>query len=210
MLALAALALGGLVVVKPAVDHWGELYHARPFAARTTTETVLKQRAGQSTQRTITSKQASGWSAEGVLGKGGLLMLRLGIVALVAFLLAAVVHRVVLGNYTLGAARPPRWARSTAPESSFNGNFEPAEASGAAALPIQNGTTADPTEAGLASVFAKFVTSRREELGLSQRELAKRAGISHTVISRIENEQHMPAPKTMERLADALSDAQGA
>ena len=48
------------------------------------------------------------------------------------------------------------------------------------------------------------MATRREALGLSQRELAKRAGISHTVISRIEGGEHSPSPKTLERLAEAL------
>jgi transcriptional regulator with XRE-family HTH domain len=52
--------------------------------------------------------------------------------------------------------------------------------------------------------LATLVASRREALGLSQRELARRAGISHTVVSRIESEQHAPSAKTVERLADAL------
>ena len=56
----------------------------------------------------------------------------------------------------------------------------------------------------LAPGIAKLVAGRREALGLSQRELAKRAGISHTVISRIEGGEHSPSPKTLERLAEAL------
>jgi ribosome-binding protein aMBF1 (putative translation factor) len=62
----------------------------------------------------------------------------------------------------------------------------------------------DPGPTSLAPPIAKLVASRREELGLSQRELAKRAGISHTVVSRIEQGEHTPSRKTLERLADAL------
>jgi DNA-binding XRE family transcriptional regulator len=52
--------------------------------------------------------------------------------------------------------------------------------------------------------IAHVVASRRRELGLSQRELAERAGTSHTVIGRIESGRHAPNIRTFERLADAL------
>jgi ribosome-binding protein aMBF1 (putative translation factor) len=63
---------------------------------------------------------------------------------------------------------------------------------------------AEGTGAELASSIGKFVSWRREELGLSQRELAKRAGISHTVVSRLESGQQVPSAKTLERLAEAF------
>ena len=71
----------------------------------------------------------------------------------------------------------------------------------------QNGaeTPPEPAGANFGPAIAKLVASRREAMGLSQRELGKRAGISHTVISRIEGGEHSPSPKTLERLADALS-----
>jgi len=71
------------------------------------------------------------------------------------------------------------------------------QANGRAAAQEVNG-------AELASSIGKFVAWRREDLGLSQRELAKRAGISHTVISRLESGQQVPSPKTLERLAEAF------
>jgi transcriptional regulator with XRE-family HTH domain len=46
--------------------------------------------------------------------------------------------------------------------------------------------------------------ARRENLGLSQRELAQRADISHSVISRIEKGRHGASLNTLERLAEAL------
>ena len=70
--------------------------------------------------------------------------------------------------------------------------------------PTANGQQQDLAGAGLGPGIAKLITARREALGLSQRELAKRAGISHTVISRIEGGEHSPSPKTLELLADAL------
>ena len=38
-------------------------------------------------------------------------------------------------------------------------------------------------------------------------ELAKRAGVSHTVVSRIEQGEQTPSRRTLERLADALRAA---
>jgi HTH-type transcriptional regulator/antitoxin HipB len=64
--------------------------------------------------------------------------------------------------------------------------------------------TAESNGADLASSIGKFVAWRREELGLSQRELGKRAGVSHTVISRLESGQQVPSPRTLERLAEAF------
>ena len=52
--------------------------------------------------------------------------------------------------------------------------------------------------------FGERIAQERVRRSLSQRELAKRAGISHTVISRIEGGEHSASPKTLERLADAL------
>ncbi len=49
------------------------------------------------------------------------------------------------------------------------------------------------------------MTTRREELRLSQRELATRAGISHSVISRIESGENAASLKTLERIAAALN-----
>ena len=56
----------------------------------------------------------------------------------------------------------------------------------------------------MAWAIATLVASRREALGLSQRELAKRAGICHTVISRIESGRHKTSVETLQRLAHAL------
>jgi transcriptional regulator with XRE-family HTH domain len=45
---------------------------------------------------------------------------------------------------------------------------------------------------------------RRGELGLTQEQLAKRMGTSHSAISRIESGQHRTSVATLERLAQAL------
>jgi DNA-binding XRE family transcriptional regulator len=192
ILAVAVLALGGLVVLKPALDDWDGLYRADPFGLATTTKT-FKQRGDRVTSIKTTKLRAS--AAERVLGRGGLLAGRLSLVALTAFLLAAVLHSALLADYRLRRWRPG--ARSEAAP-------EPASASkGEAGFPTV-ADIAEPSATSLAPPIAKLVTSRREALGLSQRELAKRAGISHTVVSRIEQGEHTPSRKTLERLANAL------
>lgn len=52
--------------------------------------------------------------------------------------------------------------------------------------------------------IARFMIMRRAELGLTQEELAKRMGTSHSAISRIESGQHRTSVATLERLAGAL------
>jgi ribosome-binding protein aMBF1 (putative translation factor) len=52
--------------------------------------------------------------------------------------------------------------------------------------------------------IARFVITRRAELGLTQEQLAERMGTSHSAISRIESGQHRTSVATLERLAHAL------
>ncbi len=52
--------------------------------------------------------------------------------------------------------------------------------------------------------LARIVMRRRSQLGLSQAELAKRMGTSHSAISRIESGQHPTTVQTLRRLAEAL------
>lgn len=52
--------------------------------------------------------------------------------------------------------------------------------------------------------IARFVITRRAELGLTQEQLAERMGTSHSAISRIETGQHRTSVATLERLAQAL------
>jgi DNA-binding XRE family transcriptional regulator len=198
-MAVAILVLGGLVVVKPAVDHWDDLYRGDPFEAGTTTQIVQKT-SGKKVDRTRTTvTEDSSSFPERLLGGSGVLLIRLALVALAAYLAAALLQRAILGEYGLRRSETPR-PRRVAAES--NGTLAP-EPAGGERRPA-NGAE-DSAGGTLAPGIAKLVAARRETLGLSQRELAKRAGISHTVISRIEGGEHSPSPKTLERLADALS-----
>lgn len=47
--------------------------------------------------------------------------------------------------------------------------------------------------------------SLREKMGLSQRELAKRAGVTNTTISLIEQEAHAPSLASLHRILSAVS-----
>jgi transcriptional regulator with XRE-family HTH domain len=56
----------------------------------------------------------------------------------------------------------------------------------------------------LLEAVCKSVHERREQLGISQEELAHRAGLHRTYISDIERGARNPSLKTLSRLADAL------
>jgi DNA-binding XRE family transcriptional regulator len=250
LLALAVLAFGGLIVLKPAVDHWDDVYRADPFGGGATTRTIERSRparepgaqresassgtstgAGASgsttstssgnderpverssstrtarTRTTVTIRTEEAPFLERTLGKGGLLLLRLAVVALAALLVGAVAQRALTGDFGLRPRRRAAVAPAGGYASSATGELEPAEDPEAETAPIPNGrdTPEEANGASLAGAIAMLVASRREELGISQRELAKRAGISHTVISRIEGGEHSPSPKTLERLTEAL------
>ncbi|WP_281919798.1 helix-turn-helix transcriptional regulator [Nocardia cyriacigeorgica] len=52
--------------------------------------------------------------------------------------------------------------------------------------------------------LGRAVCERRKDLGLSQSELALRAGTSRATISRLEAGEHVPALNLLDRLAAAL------
>jgi ribosome-binding protein aMBF1 (putative translation factor) len=53
--------------------------------------------------------------------------------------------------------------------------------------------------------LARLVIKHRASLGLSQAELARRVGTSHSAISRIESGRHKMSLDTLQRLAGALN-----
>ncbi|MER6520639.1 helix-turn-helix domain-containing protein [Streptomyces sp. NPDC060334] len=63
---------------------------------------------------------------------------------------------------------------------------------------------AERAEIRLAMAFAKAVYDRRKELGLSQAELAERAGLTQAKISRVEGADAVPTLPLLRRLAHAL------
>lgn len=52
--------------------------------------------------------------------------------------------------------------------------------------------------------LARLVLKHRAALGLSQQELARRMGTSHSAISRLETGQHKTSVETLQRVAEAL------
>jgi ribosome-binding protein aMBF1 (putative translation factor) len=52
--------------------------------------------------------------------------------------------------------------------------------------------------------LARLVIKHRAALGISQEELARRVGTSHSAISRIESGRHKTSVETLQRLANAL------
>jgi DNA-binding XRE family transcriptional regulator len=191
------------------------VYRADPFVVGTTTQKTQKRlpatggRASRPrvSRTTTTTTEAASSLPERLLGKSGTLALRLGLVVLVAWLAAALLQRALLGTYALRIGPAPARAPKT-PGPGVNGATPHAgDEADTAVVPAQNGDAVpEPAPAAtFAPAIAKLVAARREALGLSQRELAKRAGISHTVVSRVEGGEHSPSPKTLERLADALS-----
>ncbi|MEU4342314.1 helix-turn-helix transcriptional regulator [Nocardia sp. NPDC023852] len=59
-------------------------------------------------------------------------------------------------------------------------------------------------EIRLSMALAKAVHDRRTELGLTQADLAERAGLSQAKISRIEGSDTVPTLPLLAKLADAL------
>ena len=51
---------------------------------------------------------------------------------------------------------------------------------------------------------ARVVIRRRAALGISQKELARRVGTSHSAISRLESGRHKASLDTLQRVATAL------
>lgn len=52
--------------------------------------------------------------------------------------------------------------------------------------------------------LARLVIKHRAALGISQQELARRVGTSHSAISRLESGRHKTSVETLQRVADAL------
>jgi HTH-type transcriptional regulator / antitoxin HipB len=56
------------------------------------------------------------------------------------------------------------------------------------------------------SPVAAHLRERRFELGLTQEEVAKAAGTSHSAVSRLEKGTHIPQLRTLQRIAAVLDE----
>lgn len=60
------------------------------------------------------------------------------------------------------------------------------------------------SNAQILNAFAKVLRQRRAEAGLSQEELAHRAGLSMRYVSLLESRKHQPSLATLDALARSL------
>ncbi|MDR0554562.1 MAG: helix-turn-helix domain-containing protein [Treponema sp.] len=58
--------------------------------------------------------------------------------------------------------------------------------------------------ANIREILARNLKEKRQQMGITQSELAERADISTNFIALIETKKKFPAPETLERLADTL------
>ena len=56
----------------------------------------------------------------------------------------------------------------------------------------------------IAPILVRLLREKRETLGLSMNAVAKRAGLSHTMISRVEHELRRPTLDTLLRITEAM------
>ncbi|MBQ8569362.1 MAG: helix-turn-helix transcriptional regulator [Oscillospiraceae bacterium] len=54
------------------------------------------------------------------------------------------------------------------------------------------------------NIIGRNIRAKREELGMDQRELAGRAGISAAAVSKIEKGKNIPMADTLRKIAKAL------
>ena len=65
-----------------------------------------------------------------------------------------------------------------------------------------------PADEALAALVAGKLMRRRRAAGLTQVELARRAGIRPETLNRLEHGRHAPAPETVDRIEQALAQAE--
>jgi len=73
-----------------------------------------------------------------------------------------------------------------------------------AALPARNSSGRRPAAAYILATIARDIVTDRKAAGLSQQELARRAGIRQETLSRIESGKHIPTRSTLRKIDKAL------
>ncbi len=74
-------------------------------------------------------------------------------------------------------------------------------------MPAPNADGNYPAQEAMAVSLARDILRSRRRLGLSQGELARRAGVSRGALNRIEQGKHKPNPKLIDKLDRALKQA---
>src|SRR2546425_109968 len=64
-----------------------------------------------------------------------------------------------------------------------------------------------PASETIQVIIAQQIIQRRRQAGLSQAELAKRAGVREVTIARLESGKHAPNVRTVEKIDLALTEA---
>lgn len=65
-----------------------------------------------------------------------------------------------------------------------------------------------PADEALAVILARKIIRQRRRLGLTQAELARRAGIRAETLNRLEHCKHSPSVATVEKIDRALKEAE--
>jgi hypothetical protein len=100
LVAVLVLVLGLPIIVVPALLHMGDVWE-NPFVPSKTTVVEITTRPNGTQVRKTTTSEAERSFVERSLAAGGLLLLRLGAVALAAFIAGAVVQRAIMGRFDL-------------------------------------------------------------------------------------------------------------
>jgi len=78
------------------------------------------------------------------------------------------------------------------------------EGAGVPRLPQRNRAGRRPAAAFILASIAREIAADRKAAGLSQQQLAKRAGIRQETLSRIESGKHTPTMKTLKKIDRVL------
>ena len=129
--------LGGLIVIKPALDHWDELYRGDPFATgHDDADRAEDVRQEGRPHADHDARRRRPRSRSACSATPGCCCSRLLLVALTAFLAAAVLHRAILGEY--GLRRSTAAALHAEPGRFERGRRRPIDGATATPFPARN------------------------------------------------------------------------
>jgi ribosome-binding protein aMBF1 (putative translation factor) len=88
------------------------------------------------------------------------------------------------------------------------GRMAPAEGRKLPPLPPRSASGRRPAAAYILASIAREIVADRKAAGLSQQELATRAGIRQETLSRIESGKHTPTLKTLKKIDRVLGKSE--